>query len=295
VITVSNMAAALGGEVLKGKGGPYVLCPGPGHSARDRSLSVSLSEGGPIGFVVHSHAGDDWRICREHVAKRLGQPVERRNRPERPKQPVGRSNASPANYSNSGGLPLWKEARDPRNTIVESYLGGRGLDLSDNVAGRVVRVHPHCPFGEGVRHPCMVVLFRSIITDALQAIHRTALTVDGKKIDRKMMGEVRGAAIKIDADENVEQGLVIGEGFETCLAARMLGLRPVWALGSAGAIAAFPVLPGIEALTILGESDKTGANQKAVKACAERWSAAGREVLVAMPRVAGDLNDALQS
>jgi putative DNA primase/helicase len=178
---------------------------------------------------------------------------------------------------------------------VESYLGGRGLDLSDNVAGRVVRVHPHCPFGEGVRHPCMVVLFRSIITDALQAIHRTALTVDGKKIDRKMMGEVRGAAIKIDADENVEQGLVIGEGFETCLAARMLGLRPVWALGSAGAIAAFPVLPGIEALTILGESDKTGANQKAVKACAERWSAAGREVLVAMPRVAGDLNDALQS
>ena len=56
------------------------------------------------------------------------------------------------------------------------------------------------------------------------------------------MGPVGGAAIKLDADEDVLGGLHIGEGIETCMAARMLGLRPAWALGSAGEIAKFPVL-----------------------------------------------------
>ena len=49
-------------------------------------------------------------------------------------------------------------------------------------------------------------------------------------------------------------GIAIGEGFETCMAARQIGFRPVWALGSVGAIEDFPVLSGIECLTILGET-----------------------------------------
>jgi len=68
-----------------------------------------------------------------------------------------------------------------------------------------------------------------------------------------------------------------------------MGLRPVWALGSAGAIGIFPVLPGIETLTILGETDE--ANRKAVLHCGRRWHEAGREVLIIDPP-AGDMNDA---
>jgi len=78
---------------------------------------------------------------------------------------------------------------------------------------------------------------------------------------------------------------------------------PVWArteksgfaLGSAGAIATFPVLPGVDALTILAETDDSGANARAARACGNRWAAAEREVIIATPRVAGDMNDALQS
>jgi hypothetical protein len=56
-----SMAAALGGEVMKSsKGGLYILCAGPGHSPRDRSLSVTPSATAPDGFIVYSHAGDDW-------------------------------------------------------------------------------------------------------------------------------------------------------------------------------------------------------------------------------------------
>ena len=35
--------------------------------------------------------------------------------------------------------------------------------------------------------------------------------------------------------------LVVGEGIETCLAARQMGMKPVWALGSVGAIGRLPV------------------------------------------------------
>ena len=101
----------------------------------------------------------------------------------------------------------------------------------------------------------------------------------------------RGAALKLDADATVTLGLHIGEGLETCLAARLAGFRPVWALGSASAIAAFPVLPGIEAITVLGEVDDGGANHRAAQACAERWIEAGREAFIVAPLSGGDLND----
>ena len=65
---LQSLARALGGNIS----GSSVLCPGPGHSAKDRSLSVTPSLASPTGFIVHSHAGDDWRNCRDHVASLLG-------------------------------------------------------------------------------------------------------------------------------------------------------------------------------------------------------------------------------
>lgn len=289
-----SMAAALGGDVV----GRSVLCPGPGHSPRDRSLSVTLAPADPDGFIVHSHAGDDWRPCRDHVLHRLGRARADQSAPS--DERIGRDGKSylakaPRSY-NSMALALWREAIEPRGTLVQRYLEGhRRLELFEDVANRVVRFHPSCPFGPGVRHPCMLLAFRSITDDKLQAIHRTALSPEGKKIDRKMLGPVAGSAIKIDPDENVEQGLAIGEGFETCLAGRLLGFRPVWALGSAGAIGSFPVLPGIDALTVLAETDDSGANAQAIQTCGNRWAAEQREVIVATPRVAGDMNDALRA
>src|SRR5262245_22959446 len=39
--------------------GHYGLVPGPGHSARDRSLKVSAHDTDPDDVIVHSFAGDD--------------------------------------------------------------------------------------------------------------------------------------------------------------------------------------------------------------------------------------------
>jgi putative DNA primase/helicase len=40
-------------------------------------------------------------------------------------------------------------------------------------------------------------------------------------------------------------------------------LRPGWARGSAGNVEAFPVLPGVEALTIFAGHDASGRGQEA--------------------------------
>src|SRR5208282_6039566 len=133
--------------------------------------------------------------------------------------------------------------------------------------------------------------FRDIRTDEPCGIHRTFLDSAGRKLDRRMLGRAKHAAIKLDADEDVALGLIIGEGLETCLAAWLAGFRPAWAVGSAGAIAAFPVLTGIEAITILGEVGDGGANHRAAQACATRWIEAGQEAFIVAPLVGSDLND----
>jgi hypothetical protein len=282
--SLRHLAQTLGGDVA----GAAVLCPGPGHSPRDRSLSVRPSATAPDGFEVYSHASDDWRDCRDHVRSRLGIDRTYSRAPRAP-----REHRAPEPADNTArAVALWNSATEPRGTRVEQYLKRRGLSLPDDVAGRVARYHESCPWG-AERRPAMLTAFRLVTTDRLVAVHRTLISDDGEKIDRKMLGPVAGAAIKIDDDTDVEQGLTICEGFETGLAGRELGFRPVWALGSAPAIGLFPVLAGIDALTILAETDNT--NEKQRRICGNRWAAADREILIATPRVAGDMNDALQS
>jgi putative DNA primase/helicase len=271
-----EIARTLGGDVIAGN----VVAPGPGHSECDRSLAVKLTAGG---FLVHSYAGDDWKTCRDYVREKLGAPQIQLFRPSLAQR-------------GERALERWEQASAARGTLVEKYLASRALGL-DGVSADVLRFHPRCPWRDGdtfIRVPAMLAAFRSIAGDRLMAVQRTRLRDDGSKIARKNLGPVGGAAIKIDPDKNVHEGLHVGEGLETCLSARLLGFKPTWALGSAGAIAKFPVLSGIEALNILAESDDAGANARAVDECGQRWTAAGREVRIIHPKIRGDLNEAIQ-
>lgn len=63
-----QIAAVLGGEVS----GREVLAPGPGHSPKDRSLSIKLDSAAPDGMLVYSFAGDDPLECKDYVRERLG-------------------------------------------------------------------------------------------------------------------------------------------------------------------------------------------------------------------------------
>jgi hypothetical protein len=71
MLTIQELHRALGGNILRGKNGPEVLCPGPGHSREDRSLSVTISGGGDD-IIVHSFAGDDPIVCKDYVRDKIG-------------------------------------------------------------------------------------------------------------------------------------------------------------------------------------------------------------------------------
>src|SRR6516162_5184048 len=71
IMDLQTLAKALGGEVSSGQ----LLCPGPNHSAADRSLSIKLDSNAPDGFVVHSFAGDDPIICKDYVRAKAGLPA----------------------------------------------------------------------------------------------------------------------------------------------------------------------------------------------------------------------------
>jgi putative DNA primase/helicase len=299
-----QIAAALGGEVC----GQQVRAPEPGHSPRDRSLSVRLTADG---FIVNSFAGDDWQTCRDYVRGRLGlpqwQPGDGRYGSA---QSVSRHSAAPVPSPQTNGqnsdaertaraLALWNGA-EPLSHLALAYLASRGIhELPLPDVDGVLRFHSCCAFGPGKRHPCILALLRDVITNEPTGIHRTALTgTTGQKLGRMTLGVKSGAAIKLWPDEDVTLGLVIGEGLETTLSAatrieyRDTLLQPAWAVSDASNMESLPVLPGIDAITILVDHDESGTGQQAARTCAERWVSEGREAILLTPRDAGaDFSD----
>ena len=209
------------------------------------------------------------------------------------RRPVAERNAaSPTTVDNAKrrlrASVWWRESIPIDGTLAARYLcEARGLSIPVGVSGRVLRFHPRCPFGE-TKHPCMIALYRDVITDEPRAIHRTALTSAGEKIDRKAWGSTAGAAIKLSANAEVAAGLTVAEGLETAIAGMKFELTPAWALGCADAIRTFPVLGGIETLTILVDNDRSGTGRRAAEECAARWVGAGCEVFQVVPQRTGE-------
>jgi len=284
-------ALTLGGDVSHGQ----VICPGPGHSPRDRSLAVRFHADG--GYVVHSFAGDDPMDCRDHVDRLLGLPGwkagERRHSPKpqaRPSSSAGMDRFRKIELASS----IYDDAAPTPGTPVDLYLAGRCLSAPD-----VLRFHPACLFGEH-RRPAMVAPMVDIHTNSFRGIHRTPIDLAGNKTGEKMMlGQAAGAVVKLSPDEEVTTVLGIGEGIESALSLPMLpdsfGV-PVWACLSAGSLATFPVLAGVEVLWIAVDHDPSGAGERAAKAVVDRWTEAGREVFTIFPTtLKSDVNDIVRS
>lgn len=311
-MNLRTIARALGGQVI----GNQVLAPGPAHSRHDRSMAVWIDTNAPDGFRCHSFAGDDWRECRDCVRERLGLLDWQRSASKISAPQPGsviaaqvaddeRVDADPDRIDRA--MVLWGQALPPHGTVVERYLQHRRISLpKDVLAADALRFHPSCPFrlddGSTARLPAMLALMRDITTDELRAIHRTALKEDGNgKADlpglgnaKKMFGPCRHAVIKLTADPDINDGLALAEGIETALTLLCADWRPIWACGTAGAIECFPVLPGIEALTIFADADRAGL--LAAAKCQSRWNEAGLECrILAAPNAGSDWNDIVRA
>lgn len=109
-LNAHQIASALGGKAR----GNQIAAPAPGHSLKDRSLSVLIDPNAPEGFLVNGHAGEDPLMLREHVRTRAGLPAWE---PERIVQPA------PTPH-----LRLVKPAEPPK-TFSDHHLTSRGYQF----------------------------------------------------------------------------------------------------------------------------------------------------------------------
>jgi len=188
---------------------------------------------------------------------------------------------------------LWHESVSIRGTWAAQYLSERGLVAGDSLA---LRFHPRCPFPNGGRSPALIVAFTAFM-DLVNpdqdpfaepdpvAIHR----IRGRGHENKaMLGPVGGAAMMLDPPHEIASELHVTEGVETALAVRKWRGRPVWALGSAGAMERFPLFRRVRRLTIWADNDASKVGQTAAKRLGERYSQAGRQVVIRWPERQGD-------
>ena len=302
LFSLRDAARALGGDVVAGQ----ILAPGPCHSRLDRSLSVRFLAGVPDGFLVYSHAGDNFTECRDHVRERLGLADDAwRSRPARTAAPnieldaptrdederkIYRAASIVRGMVPLRGSPGEAYLRDARRIDVKAIADV--LDRSDAIGW-----HPQCLFHQTghALHRTRVGAIVGIMTDpatgeATGGISRTYVH-EGRKVE-KAKGLGPAGIVRLSEDAEVLGGLFIGEGLETCLAGMAIGLRPIWSTGSTAQMVSFPVLAGIEALTIIADHDENGAGERAARTCAHRWANADREVSVHIRQTFGDLNDA---
>ncbi|MCG5240849.1 toprim domain-containing protein [Azospirillum doebereinerae] len=195
------------------------------------------------------------------------------------------------------GRELWASARPVApDCIAGRYLLGRRCALPESHAVRWV---PSLRYGPaGTEFPALL----GLITDVQDAgrllnLHRTWLAPDGSgkaPVDRPRLllrgHRKAGGVIRLSANDDVTVGLGIAEGLETALTALAAGWAPVWCCIDAGNLGAFPVLHGIESVTIFADYDPAG--RAGADKVANRWAAAGREARIVLPpRPGDDLND----
>jgi putative DNA primase/helicase len=284
------IASILGGVPVPS--GQLVHCPVPSHGrGRGDEHPSLLVRAEPWGLHVHCFA----KCSREDVLTELGRRGLLPNPGQLPKRPAIIRSGDTVTLA----MALWREARSPEFTLVDDYLSGRRLVLDPEVLW-VVRYHPSLWFKQEQRtRPGLLALLTDVSSGEPCGIIRTFLNPDFVsrkhydprcKLGRRMLGRAKHAAVKLGSSPNPSK-LVIGEGTESCLAAWMMHLRPIWALGSAVGVAAFPLLPFVEQLIILRENDKVG--REAADTCADRWLRAGRRVLFAPVPQGKDHNDML--
>jgi hypothetical protein len=184
----------------------------------------------------------------------------------------------------------WQTAQPIVGTLAETYLSARRLHFQDP-EGRILRfarwrARKNPDTDELEWHPALLCALADIKSGAQCGLINTYLQPDGRDRLRDgkgktCTGRASGAVVMLSDFDEPTAGLVIAEGVETGIAIFRRNLRPIWACGSRVTLAAFPMLEGIEALTIAADQDEPG--RCAAEVVARRWRSAGRPALVIAP------------
>jgi hypothetical protein len=282
MLRLQQLARALGGEVS----GSQILAPGPGHSPKDRSLSIKLEQNAPGGFLVHSFSGDDPILCKNYVREKLSLPPQPWATNARSKETGKHGKANRTETA----LAIWNATAPSDGTTVATYLAERGLYIS---APPTIRSHASLKHPSGGLWPAMVALVTRGVDDEPLAIHRTFLAHDGSGKapaypQKMMLGPCRGGAVRLALAGDL---LMVGEGIETCFAAMQATRHPAWAALSTSGLLTLDLPLDVQDVIVLADGDEAG--EAAANKAALRWRREGRRVRIAHPPQGIDFNDML--
>jgi Toprim domain-containing protein len=298
MLTFDKAVAALrGGRFESGR--YRTACPA--HGGRNRNLSVWADEHANACFKCWSHDCS----TRDIVAALGSASPEHRQQPAstRPKPTDERSNRDRA-------LGIWREAREPRGTIVQDYLFGRGFTgempwkLDNTVDYQLrrelraaisipasIRFHPRLKHRSGVHLPAMITAIEDL-DGRIVGIHRTFLKPDGSdKADvapnKMALGRLKGCAVHLAAGG---AEIVVCEGIETGLAIlQAIGLN-VWAALGTSNLGQVEMPAFVREIIVAADHDDPGL--KAARKAADLYKARGVQVRIVIPAASGaDFND----
>lgn len=247
-------------------------CPVCDRGPRDTALAVKIDDRGTVSYC-----------------HRCGY-VHAENFERRPDiAPVRTASTAPLDWSEQAEA-IWRRTLPLRGTVGQTYLEHRGCMLPPHDSHlRFLAASDKYP-------PSLCAAITDVRTAKPISLHFTRLATDGTgkagtERDKLLLAGHRkkGGCIRLWPDEAVTSGLALAEGIESALAAAHL-FTPVWSCIDASNLAAFPVLPGIDSLTIFADHDDIGTG--AAKLCARRWRESKREVRIRRTKQPGlDLAD----
>jgi hypothetical protein len=190
---------------------------------------------------------------------------------------------------------IWKATMPLAGTLGAEYLALRCCQIPPPDGD--LRFHPAVYCADLTAElPALIGKVTTVEGNRAVGIHRIWIRPgDALAISTKRLGGATDAAvcIRLWPDESVETALAIAEGVETALAAAHR-FRPVWSTIDAGQMAKFPLLPGIESLTLFADFDTAG--MKAATAVQKRYFLARRTAQLVRSRVPGqDFNDVIRA
>ena len=284
-----GILASLGIEV--GTSGKH--CPCPACQGKDR-FRFDDKEGRGTYFCNGCGAGDGFSL----VMKCLN--VEFKDAVEAIRRVIGVVSVSKPQPERRMSKELLRKIYTESKPIiagdlVSQYLKGRGL----RVVSARLRFHPACYEPEThTKMPTMLATYTLPDGEAI-TIHRTFLTLDGKKANienpKKVLPPLKkmtGGAIRLFEVEG--KILNVAEGIETALVVQQMTGEPAWSMVSSTLMEKFEPPPTIEKVVIFADNDRNHAGQKAAHTLANRLIVQNKIIAkVYVPEFPGDFLDDL--
>lgn len=246
-----SLRAHIGGNVTGDRG----TFPGPGHSRRDRSLSL-YDTGERV--IAHSFAGDDIGAIRSHLSQfgvevgfvRELTPAEKREYGKKMRELKALEIEAEQRHKETAHA-LWMSSAPLAGAAAE-YLASRGI--SSVSADADLRFLPACPASpyrpDGRSGPAMIAQVVDPYDNFL-GVHITMLPTRF----RMMLARQRGGVVRLSAEA---PALAVAEGIETALSYTQLTGIPCWAARSAVGLEQFNPPNSVRELIVAADGDAAG-------------------------------------